>query len=197
MKVGFKKASEERSLALRRELALSSTAPLPARVLAQYLGVSVISPEQIRGLRADDVKQLLEVDNWAWSAVTIQFDLNTLIIYNSSHPAGRQESDIMHELAHVLCGHIPAQIGNLLGLDFPLREFPDEQEEEAAWLAGCIQIPRGALLRAVSQKMSNSEIAQHYGASEQLVQFRRNVTGVDRQLLARHRRAERHQASSI
>jgi len=49
-------------------------------------------------------------------------------------------------------------------------------------LGGCLQIPRPALLWALRRQMTTPEIADHYGASEKMVRYRRNVTGVDAQM---------------
>jgi len=49
-------------------------------------------------------------------------------------------------------------------------------------MGASLQITRQGLLWAIRKQMGNDEIAQHYGASEALVRFRRNLTGVDRQM---------------
>ncbi|PSQ69141.1 MAG: hypothetical protein BRD29_02285 [Bacteroidetes bacterium QH_2_67_10] len=53
-----------------------------------------------------------------------------------------------------------------------VSSYDRAQEDEAAWLGGCLQIPRTAMLRAVSRGMDNETIARHYTASTQMVQFR-------------------------
>lgn len=83
----------------------------------------------------------------------------------------------MHEAAHLICNHSPAKVG-LCGM----RSYDDVHEEEAKWLGASLQITRHGLLWAVRKQMGNDEIARFYGASEALVRFRRNLTGVDRQM---------------
>lgn len=68
-----------------------------------------------------------------------------------------------------------------------LSRFDAAQEAEAAYLGGCLQIPREGLLWALRRHMSTAEIARHFGASELMVRYRRNVTGVDRQVARRVR----------
>lgn len=80
----------------------------------------------------------------------------------------------MHEFAHVLLKH------QTVGFD-PQTRQPlriEKNEEEATYLGGCLQIPRRGLLWAVQQKMMLTQIAKYFGASEEMVQFRINVTGV-------------------
>jgi len=63
-----------------------------------------------------------------------------------------------------------------------MRSFNPKDEEEAAWLGGVLQIPRVALLQLVRRGYSNEALATHFRASDDMVRFRRNVTGIDAQL---------------
>ena len=63
-----------------------------------------------------------------------------------------------------------------------LRSYDDQQEAEAAWLSGCLLLPRPALLRIAKLKLSDREAAARYGVSEQLLRYRKDITGVTRQL---------------
>lgn len=47
------------------------------------------------------------------------------------------------------------------------------------YLGGCLQIPRRGLLWAIQRQMTQTEIAVHFHASEEMVRFRSNVTGVN------------------
>ncbi len=88
----------------------------------------------------------------------------------------------MHELAHIWCRHQADLIEPAGRLPWATRTFNSEQEAEAAWLGGCLQVPREALLWFLQRRFDNAAIAAHFGASEEMVQFRRNTTGIDRQL---------------
>ena len=188
MRRGFKQAAERQALAFRGVLGLAATAPLPAVQLADHLAVTLISVTDIPCLPTDDLRQLVETDSESWSAITLPIEESWLVISNPVHSAARQESNLMHELAHLICEHRPGRLHQIEGIPFPVREYDDNQEEEAAWLGGCLQIPRTAMLRSVERGMSNEQIAEHFGASLQLVRYRRNVTGVDVQLRRRSRR---------
>ena len=52
----------------------------------------------------------------------------------------------MHEMAHLICKHKPAELVPVGGFPFSLREYDAVQEEEANWLGACLQLPRPALL---------------------------------------------------
>jgi Zn-dependent peptidase ImmA (M78 family) len=117
-----------------------------------------------------------------WSAVCVPTDDAFVVVYNPTHSAPRQESDIMHELAHVLCDHTPDRFEMVGELPFMMRHYDASQEEEAIWLGACLQIPRAALLSLIRRQFSNEALAALFGASEEMVVFRRNMTGIDRQL---------------
>jgi Zn-dependent peptidase ImmA (M78 family) len=135
------------------------------------------------------LRQLLETDPSGWSAVTLETAQGSLIIYNPSHSPDRCESDLMHELAHLLCKHEPSLLVTPPGAPFPFRTFTEEQEDEAKWLGACLQLPRPALLWAAKNGKDNHDIALDFGASTQQVAFRRQITGVDRQLGRARRQA--------
>jgi IrrE N-terminal-like domain len=63
-----------------------------------------------------------------------------------------------------------------------LRTYNEEQEQEADWLAGCLLLPRDALLAIRRRRLSDEEICSEYGVSPAMLRFRLNITGVDVQL---------------
>ena len=88
----------------------------------------------------------------------------------------------MHELAHIWLKHKPDRIEPAGRLPFAMRTFDENQEDKAKWLGGCLQIPREALLWFLQRRFDNVAIAAHFNASEEMVRFRRNMTGIDAQL---------------
>ena len=182
MRHGYKAWAERVALEQRKLLHLTGNAPLPARLLAEQLEIPVLSPTEILGITPDILARLLQVDIQSWSAITLPTKDVTLIIYNPNHSPRRQESDLMHELAHVLCEHPPAQLVQIDPSFPPLRSYDEAQEEEAIWLGGCLQIPRDALLWAIRRGMGEAKIETHFCASNEIVRYRRQVTGVDKQM---------------
>lgn len=177
MRRGFKAWAERKAASFRRELRIPWLAPLRAATLAEYLGVLIIEPEAIPGVGIELLQRLELEFGYCWSAVTISMEQLTVIVCNPTHGEGRRESDIMHELAHLICQHPPVRITTIPG-GFRLRSFSQEAEEEAAWLGSVLQIPRAALLTLSRRGYSVDALAEHFHASEQMVRFRRNMTGV-------------------
>jgi IrrE N-terminal-like domain len=58
-----------------------------------------------------------------------------------------------------------------------LPQRRQQDEDEAVYLGGCLQIPRRGLLWAIQKKMTIDRIALHFNASQDMVQFRINVIG--------------------
>jgi len=180
-KRGFKTESENKAESFRKALNIIPHEPLPAISLADYLGLSIFTPSDIFKECSEALFEL-NLSN-EWSALTLPCQSGkSIIIHNGRHSKPRQESNLMHELAHNICGHMTSNQSTLNGIDLLLREYNEEQEKEAEWLGGCLQLPRKALLWAINQKMNEREIAEYYNASLVMVKFRLNITGVKYQV---------------
>lgn len=154
------------------------------RSLAEYLDVTLCTPHDIPGMPKDTLDQLLERDPWGWSAVTQVIGQRMTVIYNPRHSPGRRASNIAHELAHVLLEHEPGKV--ILSPDgsIAMRTFDAKQEEEAGWLAGCLLLPRVALLRAARAGQSAGQIGDDYAVTEVLAEYRLRICGVTAQVRA-------------
>jgi Zn-dependent peptidase ImmA (M78 family) len=87
----------------------------------------------------------------------------------------------MHELSHILLVHEPSQLMVSPNTPYVLRSYNKEMEDEATWLAGCLLLPRAALVDIRLKDLGDSEVCDSYGVSIQLLTMRLNVTGVSRQ----------------
>jgi hypothetical protein len=186
---GFKSWAERMSMSLRRELDLGPEDRLDPLRLAAHLDVVVWTPTEVPGLPGAVVHQLLERDPWVWSALSlVQVGGRGLVIHNPRHSAGRQASNIVHELSHLILDHTPGTI--ILSQDgrLAIRTFDRKQEEEARWLAACLLLPREGLLRARRDGQTATQIAVRYGVADTLVTYRLNMSGVEMQLGGRRRR---------
>ena len=178
---GFKSWGENVSLQQRHALRLQATDPLDPWLLADHMGVKVWTVQQIPGLDSGYVKILLHEDPESWSAVTICVETIDVVILNSAHSVRRQASDLTHELSHLLIGHKPARI-DVSEEGLMLNTYDKKQEEEANWLAGCLLLPRNALLFIQRQGMASDIVETTYRVSQEMLRYRLNVTGVDSQL---------------
>lgn len=183
MERGFKTRCEEMSRSLRAEIGLGATAPLPPDQLASYLDVAVWSVTML-GLDENDLNQLIDKDPDSWSAITVSASGYEAIIVNPNHRKGRNSSDVMHELAHLLLGHQPSTMFFAANGDMALRGY-DRLAEEANWLAAALLLPREALVSTRRRRLAAEQICKHYGVSKQMLGLRTSVTRIDRQFRRR------------
>jgi len=181
MERGFKTRCENISLQIRSELDLNKITPLPPESLAKHMGVYLWKPEDITNLSTEAFNQLGK-DRESWSAVTVSLGGIESVIYNPLHAIGRQSSDIMHELSHILLEHKPIEMMLFSkDLEIVLRDYDPDIEDEANWLSGCLLLPRDALLYIKEKGLDENTACQMYHVSRTLLTFRMNMTGVIRQ----------------
>jgi hypothetical protein len=175
MDTTFKRWCENEAVNWRRKLNLYAYAPLPAAQLAALLTIPLITPFEIPDFDSIQMRNVLETDTSSWSAVTITVPgQKPLIIYNPFHASTRHEANIMHELAHLILRHKPIVIET--NLPFLRQAYRPEDEKEAEYLGGCLQITKIGLDWAIGRDMSRQQIADHFGASLEMVQYRLNMT---------------------
>jgi Zn-dependent peptidase ImmA (M78 family) len=182
---GFKTWCENIAVDQRHKLKLRATDPLDPIMLAEYLGVWVLFPEDIPEVDSKALEVLLIKDSASWSAVTVCSANRVATILNSSHSKARQASDLFHEIAHILLGHQPTRIDVTEDGTLVLNTYDSNQEAEANWLAGCLILPRPALLHIRHQNLDQQTVFKEYSASKEMLKFRLQVTGVDYQLKKR------------
>lgn len=188
---GFKTRAEEISLDIRKKLGLRPTHACPARRVAQLYEVSVTSNaaliETVQLLVSEfpeeHTKQQLQsvyTSDSLFSALMVIIKDFKMILYNERHSPARQESDLMHEMAHIIQQHPGDDLQ--LGSDIALRGHDDQYEEEAKWLGSVLQIPEVGLMWLAKNGFSKESIAERYGASIEMVDFRWKMCGVGRRL---------------
>jgi IrrE N-terminal-like domain len=171
--------AEDQALYYRRQLHLLPHSPLPAFVLAKHLGIRILKPQELTGITAELLQQLLStpVRN-CWSAFTIPVPGQSLIVHNPTHSPGRRESNLMHEISHVLCQHVVAHVAPGSDTPFAGRRCSREQEREATTLGACLLLPTSALHWALQRRMREQDILCDFVVSRPLLQWRLNRTGL-------------------
>ena len=186
---GFPAKAERKAVSLRAELGLKPHDPLCAFRLCEHLNIHVVVAEQMVqmvGLSQSNASELCNPEGKYWSAVTMPYHpsqkASHLIIHNSAHSSARQQSNIMHEVGHILCGHQLSAFDISNGLPDYMRDCPVEQELEADCMGWTLLLPRPALLMALTNGWNHADIMQHYSVSADMVRLRINKTGIMRQL---------------
>lgn len=188
---GFKAKAERIATDYRKKVGVHACAPLCAFKLAKFLNIPVYSatefiedPSERRKLAGIDCEE------YGWSALTMVTKAgNRIIIHNDYHTPARQQSNIMHEIAHILCKHEVKPPPQGLNLPLGMRDYDRIQEDEAIYLGATLQLSRPCLLWAKKRNMTNAEIAAHFNASPEMVNFRMGSTGVNKQYTFRKKQA--------
>ena len=199
---GFIKKAEALSSEHRRGLGLSLKEACPARRLARRLGLRVVSTAAVAPalsttlslayaeyLGCDPAESVAALcrDGEGFFAFYAEVGDHRMVFYNPACGAERQESDLMHELAHVVCGHEGQAIR--FGSEFALRAHDPAHEAEAHRMGSILQIPGDGLFRHLVDGRSDEEIAAIYGASLQMVRWRKSQTGAAKRAKAYRRKA--------
>lgn len=183
---GFKTWCENAAYGYRRDLGLARNAALPPQELASHLGVTILTPEDLPALQMAARRHLVVTDPSSWSAVTLKMGSRIVMVVNSGHSVVRGNSNIAHELAHLILEHRATQVFMMDG-KMMMKEYDRIQEHEAECLSGALLVPRQALLDLLQQGVPEAELAAYFGVSRELLQMRRLTTGVERQLGYRSR----------
>ena len=182
MRRGFKTWCESTVERYRTALGLKPEDPLNPENLAAHLSVVVWRPEEVPGLSESNLQQLTNHDSDSWSAVTIRVGNTNLTIVNSAHAPTRQRSSLSHEIAHLILDHEPGRIDLSPAWHLLLSSFEREQEEEADWLSGTLLVPRAGLMIAYQSTQVPGFLANRFGVSVDMLNWRLRMTGVANQV---------------
>lgn len=180
MRRGFKADAERLAASVRKEMGKRPFAHVDAVELARHAGAEVRCADELTSLAK--LEHLDELQPGAFSACTFSIGERHVVVYNPFATAGRTQSDIAHEVAHLLLKHSVKSVETIGGVSFFTCDADEEQE--ANWLAGCLLLPRPLLLHAAKRGMDCAAIAEAYNVSEAMAAFRLRTTGVERQLAA-------------
>ncbi len=169
---GFKKEAEDYAKEFREELSLLPHEPLCPRKLAKLLDIPVF------GLRDSPVLDANIITHWQnsatgeFSGLIIQDGTRKEIHHNDFHHPRRQNSNIAHELAHIILGHdlqVPIQKNGE-------RKYDRAIEDEAKWLGSTLLLPKAATVYIVKNGLLKSDIEDQYNVSHSLYKYRVQVT---------------------
>ena len=176
---GFKTWCENAARGYRRELEIDLNGRLDPRLLAEHLGITIWTPFDVPGLDRRDAQHLTVTGRDEWSAATLRSGLANLIIVNTGHSLERQNNSLAHEIGNIVLEHAPAKMYLTDDGLMMMSEYNPVHEGEANCFAGAVLVPRDALLTLIRRGMNDGEAGTYFGVSPELIQMRRNMTGVD------------------
>lgn len=174
---GFKTRAENISIEMRNKLGLSKFASMDAFKLAENLAIPIFNLDHLIDLTEPALSILTQPNKF--SAIWLpNEDGNKIIIHNNNHHPKRQQSNIMHELAHIICNHqIPDEIAKLC-LKLNLHYYNKTHEAEAKFLGAALQISKPGLLWLIKQHYTLDQISEYFNASIEMVKYRINILGL-------------------
>lgn len=178
---GFKAKAEREAARVRQELGLASHDPLDPRELASHLDISVVDAGDLVDIA--ELEELERLQAFAFSAATFLINDRKIVVVNPLRNAGRQNSDIAHELSHVMLEHDLSEIREIG--EMPFRTCKPDEEEEATAFGGTLLLPRPLLLSAARRRSSIEQIATQYDVTIEMARFRYNTTGIAKQTAPR------------
>lgn len=182
---GFKAEAERLAKDIWSEMSLTHSDSMDAMRLAEHLGCIVRRADALVDI--GKLEELKRIQDNAFFACTFELPGDRYaIVYNPLMSERRRNSDVAHEVAHIVLGHSLSRLERLGDVAF-LR-CDKQQEEEAGWLSGCLLLPRFVLMHDLRKRRKHETIARNRVLSSDMVDYRVRVTGVARQLAAERRR---------
>lgn len=182
---GFKAEAERLAKDIWSEMRLTPSDTMDAVKLAEHVDCIVHSADALVDI--GKLKELYQIQRDAFFACTFKLPVNRYaIVFNPLMSDTRRNSDIAHEVAHIVLRHSLSRLERLGDIAF--LSCDKQQEEEAAWLSGCLLLPRFALIRDLRKRKTPGAIARNRILSRAMVEYRIRVTGAARQFTAEHRR---------
>lgn len=176
-----KEELEQAAEKLRADLGMSHDEPLDS-LRIEVKGVTVIPVGKTNILDARTASQLLENAGGEWSAMSVPLDLENeewAVLLNDSHTVERQRVTLLEEFWHILLGHRLTKIAKVA--EAYGRTYDKAEEHDAFYLASATLLPKAAVIAAVSKKFSSEQIAQMFGTSPELVDYRIKRLGLWRE----------------
>ena len=153
---GFKSEAERIARDVRTELGMKAAQSVEPEVLAKLLGIEVRAGDEL--IPREHFSELENIQPDSFSACTLRPSPDRLVVvYNPLSAESRRRSDVAHELAHALLDHDLSRVERLGDVTF--LSCDPTQEEEAAWLSGCLLLPRALLLAEVRRGSGAKDIA--------------------------------------
>lgn len=174
---GFKAEAERKAAAIRGRLGLREQDPVDLFKVAGLLGARVVSADSLVSI--ERLHEIESMQAFAFSACTFDIRDKPVVVFNPLRSAGRQSSDIAHELSHLILEHELSEIEYLGEIAF--RTCRSDQEEQATSLGATLLLPRPLLASALKRGLGIDEVAATYDVTVEMARFRWNSTGIGRQ----------------
>jgi len=174
----------------RKELGLNDLKSLnPLKIKID--GVTILTIGQIESLPPKVIAHLEGPGAMTWSAMSVPSDEERdtwVIVRNEQHQLVRQHVSLLEEFWHILLGHKLTKIAKVA--DVYGRTFEENEEHDAFYLAAATLLPESIIRKAVKEKADTVKIANAYGTSPELAEYRIKRLGLWREYKGKSIRLE-------
>lgn len=135
--------------------------------------VEVLTLREIKNLAKQCSDHLAGAGKDEWSAMSVpldSFNSRWAVLRNDTHKIERQRVTYLEECWHIMLGHKLTRIAKVA--DSYGRTYDSNEEHDAFYLAAATMVPKDAITKAVEEKRSAKSIADQYGVSTELVEYR-------------------------
>ena len=167
-----KSEMEEMANSLRKELGVGVDAALDALSVRVY-GVSVLVPHEVTNVTKQCLLHLSGQGKSERSAMSVPLDTHNTrwaVLRNDAHQIERQRVTYLEECWHILLGHKLTRIAKVA--DSYGRTYDSSEEHDAFYLAAATLLPKAAIIKAIESERGVKGIADQYGVSTGLVEYR-------------------------
>ena len=184
--VSLSKEELERSAeGFRRDLRLEDHQPLDS-LLLDVESIDIVRLGNTNLLDSSTVELLSTEACDEWSAMSVPLDADHehwAVLLNDCHTIERQRVTLLEEIWHILIGHKLTRIAKVA--EAYGRTYDSVEEHDAYYLASATLLPRSAIAAAVAERRTSISIAQQFGTSSELVDYRIKRLGLWRDHLGK------------
>jgi hypothetical protein len=137
----------------------------------QQFGIDIVEPSRLNAILAAADIDLDDVNVKTWSGAALPTETgNWLVLLHPQQTRERAVVTIMEEVAHKFMGHKPTRL-SLLD-NGSSRGYDQQSEADAYWTAAASLLPAKAVSMAVWRSRTAESIANEFGTSVELAEFR-------------------------
>jgi transcriptional regulator with XRE-family HTH domain len=176
----------------RRDLGLGGDEQLDS-LRVNVEGVCVVRLKDAHCFDARTVRKLGNEACNEWSAMSVPLErmMNRwVVLLNDCHSTERQRVTLLEEYWHILMGHKLTKVAKIS--DAYGRTYDQAEEHDAYYLASASLLPRKAVEDAVTKGRSAADIANRFGTSPELVEYRIKRLGLWREHIGKKIGLARH-----
>lgn len=176
-----KEELEEAAKRFRADLGLDESRPLDSLRL-KVEGINIVPLSKADCVDGETARQLRGRASGEWSAMSVPLDIENdtwAVLLNDTHTLERQRVTVLEEYWHILLGHKLTKIAKVA--EAFGRTYDAAEEHDAYYLASASLLPKGAMIAAVSDRLASAQIAERFGTSSELVDYRIKRLGLWRQ----------------